>query len=87
MKAHVFVDESGRVIGTTPAPDRKSEGPNVFVNAVPKNASAKFKVYEIDLSGDVAFDDKAGNADDFHRRLERHIKSRADLKPLPERKD
>jgi hypothetical protein len=82
MKVHIFVDEAGRVLGSTPIPEKRNEGPVAFVNSTPAKEDVKHRTYEIELSDDLAFNTKAETADDFHKRLERHIKSRAELKPI-----
>lgn len=82
MKIHVFVDESGRVLSSTPIPKERTEGHTAFVNSAPAKEGTKHRTYEIELSDDLAFNTKAETADDFHKRLERHIKSRAELKPI-----
>lgn len=84
MKVHVFVDDSGRVVGSTPVPEERNEGSNAFVKSMPAKASARHRTYEIELTDSMAPNTRSETTDDFHKLLEQHIKSRADLKPLPE---
>jgi hypothetical protein len=88
MKIHVHVDQTGRVVATTPAinlggPKKGARGGMALVFAGPKSSERIVRVYEIDAVGDLVFEPNKGQAADFHQRLARHIKSRPDMKPLP----
>jgi hypothetical protein len=86
-KIHVFVDDSGAILGTTPVPGTTSQQGTVFLGGIPE-AMGTFRVVEVepwpdDVLGLSQLSFQASEAtrepgkevEVFHRRLAEHIES------------
>lgn len=85
-KIHVFVDASGTILGSTPAPGTTSPQGTVFVAGIPQDTSG-FQVVEVepwsdDVLGSAQFAvggpsarSGEGSVEALHRRLAEHIRA------------